>query len=415
MELRKERPVKTSRGLWASAFILYFSFGLGLFITGLPERVQAADPQPPAAVPLPSGMSSWKLILNENFDGTAYDTSIWNPYADWGGVGSFNSGRENYYPSQIRVSNGICNLVAEPNPGATTFANSYKSGELISARANTGSATPYKFSFLYGYIEARLKIVNVSGFFGAFWMLPDKKNFNYEWEIDILEVLGHDHRTMFQTYHYYPGLPLDQTRNTSWTPNRGSGNNGNAPVLDYSTGYHTYGVDWQLDHLTFYIDGIASGTFPTPGTNNTNIPRTAGYILIQQMVENSWIRATAQLLPDSTASVDTFHLDYVRVWQGVNGNGIITMPPVPGQKPFTEVSPLIAHGRVTFVVNSKGPKRIAAVTVYDDQGRLVRRLTGRNPVWDGANEQGTNVKPGLYFYSADYAGMTQTGKIMYVR
>jgi beta-glucanase (GH16 family) len=409
MDRHHSRTGNVSRGLRVFAGVLSFF----VFFTIWPANAQ--DPLPPASIPLPANATAWKLIFNDNFDGTAYDTSRWNPYADWGGNGSFNSGRENYYPSQIRVSNGICNLVAEPNPGITTFTNSYKSGELISARTNTNAATPYKFSFLYGYIEARLKIVNISGFFGAFWMIPAKKNYNYEWEIDILEVLGHDHRTMFQTYHYFPGLPLDQARNTSWTPNKGSGNNGGAPVLDYSTGYHTYGVDWQPDHLTFYIDGIASGKFPSPGTNNSNIANTPGYILIQQMVENSWIRATGQLLPDSAASRDTFHIDYVHVWQGTSGNGTNPVRPLLGRKPVVEVSPNPAHGQVRFAVKSLDQNPVSAVMIFDEQGRLVRRLSAQHTLWDGINQAGVPVKSGMYLYRVLVRGNEIRGKVFLVR
>ena len=397
-----------------TVFLMVFT----LLCIGALTATQAADPQPPTSVPLPAGANAWKLVLNENFDGTAYDTSIWNPYADWGGNGSFNSGRENYYSSQIQVNSGICHLVAQPNPGITTFANSYKSGELISARTNTNSSTPYKFSFLYGYVEARLKIVSRSGFFGAFWMLPDKKNYNYEWEIDILEQLGNDHRTMFQTYNYYPGLPLDSSRNASWTPNKGGGNNGNAPVIDYCTAYHTVGVDWQANHVTFYIDGIASGTFPTPGTNNSNIPRTAGYIIIQQMVENSWCRQPmfSCTLSNAATSTDTFNIDYVRVWQGSNQTGIRVESPAvsDAHKNREVVLSNSMRGQVLFTIKSKVRNELATVKVFNGQGRLVRCLTGANPVWNGRDEHGLSVKPGLYFYSADLAGNTQSGKFMYI-
>jgi len=164
-------------------------FSLGSAVLLMASSVFAQDPQPPSSVPLPDGASSWELILNDNFEGTAFDTSYWNTISDWGGTGSFNNGREMYYPEQIQLADGILNLVAEPNPGITEHENSYKSGQLISARGSTQAGTPYKFSFLYGYVEARIKIVNVSGFFGAFWMLPNKENLVYEWEIDILEVL----------------------------------------------------------------------------------------------------------------------------------------------------------------------------------------------------------------------------------
>jgi len=332
-----------------------------------------------------------------------------------GGTGAFNNGRETYYPSQIKVSNSICNLIAQPNPNSTGFTGSYKSGELLSARANTNAATPYKFSFLYGYVETRIKIVNISGFFGAFWMLPCKKDYNYEWEIDILEQLGKENKTMFQTYHYAPGLPDGVARNASWTPNNGLNNNGAAPVIDYSTAYHTYAVDWEPDHLAFYIDGIQSGSFPNKGTNNSNIARTAGYIIIQQMVENGWSRSWNQLVPDSATSVDTFHIDYVRVWQGTSGNSIKTSPPLSGKKPSIEVSFNHAHGQVNFTLNPQDQNPVSAVMIFDEHGRLVRRLSARDPVWDGTNHAGVPVKSGAYLYKLLDRENEMCGKFLFVR
>ncbi|HUI93184.1 MAG TPA: glycoside hydrolase family 16 protein [Chitinivibrionales bacterium] len=397
-------------GNWAAALTL--TCCVVLLIILCPHYIFAADPQPPGTVPLPAGMNSWKLILNENFDSTSYDTSRWNPYADWGGVGSFNNGRENYYPSQIQVNSGVCHLVAQPNPGVTTFSNSYKSGELISARANTNDNTPYKFSFLYGYIEARLKIVDVSGFFGAFWMLPCKKNYTYEWEIDILEVLGNDPRTMWMHYSWSDGLTTDVSRNKSWTPNTGVGNNGTGPAMDFSKVFHTIGVDWEPDHLTFYLDGTAAGTFPSPGANNSNIARTPGYILIQQMVENDWCRAAACTLQTAGAT-DTFDIDYVRVWQGTTQSGARERI-APGADESMSISCRQDDGGTVFFVKN-GARRLDAVNIYDDRGRLVRRLSGGNPRWDGADAHSIRVKPGLYLYAAECAGTVQKGMFLRVR
>ena len=222
---------------------------------------------------------------------------------------------------------------------------------------------------------------------------------------------------MFQTYNYYPGLPLDSSRNMSWTPNNGGGNNGNAPVIDYSTAYHTFGVDWQPDHLTFYIDSMASGTFPTPGTNNANIPRTAGYILIQQMVENSWCRQPmfACTLSNAATSTDTFRIDYVRVWQGTSPADNRTKNAGVRQFPNSGSNSNAIRGQTAFAVKGVGQKRITAVTIYNEQGRLIRRLNGSDIVWNGANAQGDNVKPGLYLYVVDCGGMSQRGTILRVQ
>jgi beta-glucanase (GH16 family) len=257
-------------------------------------------------------------------------------------------------------------------------------------------------------VEARIKIVNVSGFFGAFWMLPCKTNFVAEWEIDILEVLGHDHNNMFQTYHYREGLPYNLSRNDSWSANWWEHNQ-----VDYSTDYHTYGVDWQPDRLAFYIDGVNVGTFPDPGTDNTNIPRTEGFILIQQMVENTWIRDTGHLLPDPTSSVDTFHVDYVRVWQGVDGSAVHDNRPGPEPAAMT-VSPNPMRDRVVFKAGPTDRGNGSTVTICDQNGQLVRRISGRDPAWDGRNEQGQPVRPGLYFYSMFHNGSLHTGRIMRV-
>jgi len=36
------------------------------------------------------------------------------------------------------------------------------------------------------------------------------------------------------------------------------------PGGNVSTGYHTYGVDWEADTTTFYLDGKVTGSFATP-------------------------------------------------------------------------------------------------------------------------------------------------------
>lgn len=395
-------------GIGRLVFIAQYAIPLVLVIASNPL---SEEPTPPVSVPLPAGAIAWKLLFNDEFDGAAYDTSKWNPYADWSGNGSFNNGREKYSTSQIKLSNGICNLIAQPDPKATEFTGSYKSGELISARANTSSSTPYKFDFLYGYVEARLKIVEKPGFFTAYWMLPSKKDYNYEWEIDILEQLGGQNKTMFQTYHYTPGLANGVARNTSWTPNDGLNNNGKAPVLDYSKDFHTVGVDWQPDHLTFYIDGIASGSFPNKGSDNSNIARTRGYILIQQMVENSWCRSWDLLAADSTKTADTLQIDYVRVWQGTNKK--MGMPGATPEK-TVHLAPSTIHGQVNFSTIS-GYAVPSTVTIYDESSRLVRRISGRQLTWDWTDRTGRPVPPGLYFYALNCGGSIQTGKVMRLR
>jgi hypothetical protein len=133
------------------------------------------------------------------------------------------------------------------------------------------------------------------------------------------------------------------------------------------------------------------------------------------MVENSWIRATGQLLPDSTSSVDTFHVDYVRAWQGTTGTGVNSMPPAASMKPIVEAYPNPAHGTVCFSVNIPGQDRTATVMIYDMQGRAVRCLTAQHPVWNGDNQAGIPVKAGVYFYRLRLPGNDVCGKFLLLK
>ena len=80
-------------------------------------------------------------------------------------------------------------------------------------------------------------------------------------EIDI-EVLGKD-TTKVQFNYYTNGVG-----NHEYMYDLG---------FDASEGFHTYGFDWQADHITWYVDGKAVYTA------YDNIPTTAGKIMM-----NAW-------------------------------------------------------------------------------------------------------------------------------
>src|SRR4051794_17084027 len=105
------------------------------------------------------------------------------------------------------------------------------------------------------FTSSRLKFPGSQGFFTASWMLPADPSSSYSHEIDIIEVLGHNPK---QTYHY-------NNRSTSYTPNKVGAKNGARSVIDYSANFHSYAVDWQPDHVAWYIDGIKCGQFDGSG------------------------------------------------------------------------------------------------------------------------------------------------------
>ncbi len=260
-------------------------------------------------IPPPAGRT-WTLAFSEEFNGADYDRSKLTPCFDWnygGCTASFNNGRELYQPGQVRVSNGTAKLVAEPlvtpvtNGGCQNGTCTYRSGLLSTARPHA-EGSGYLFTFKYGYVEGRMKIPNARGFFTAFWMLPANPSYTYNTEVDLLENLGGDPATMFMTYHY-------SQRSQSYTPNTGVGNNGSCPVKDYSADFHTIGVDWQADHIAFYIDGARCGQF----TDSSQISTQPMQLILNLMVDVEWQRNWGVGLLDPTQSAQ-LEVDHLRVY-----------------------------------------------------------------------------------------------------
>lgn len=271
---------------------------------------------PPDCYPAPpvtaSSGKSWQVTFNDDFTGTGIDGSKWSTCFDWNyGVcaNSPNRGRETYLSSQTQVSNGYANLLAEPMSPAISSSGcylgtcDYKSGVISTARLRANDGSAYRYSFTYGYVESRLKLTSKSGFFTAFWMLPNNPSYVYDTEIDIAEVLGGNPNTVFMTYHY-------NGRSASFTPNVGNDNNGACQVKDYTKDFVRLGLDWQADHIAWYIDGVKCGQF---NGNSSTIEDGPMHIILEQMVDNQWQRDWG--MATTSGASDKVQIDYVRVFQ----------------------------------------------------------------------------------------------------
>jgi hypothetical protein len=258
---------------------------------------------------------TWKLTFNEEFSGSDYNHSKLTPCFDWNSgdcTSSFNDGREHYLPSQVKVSNGTAKLIAAPlSPAYPTTACqtgkcTYKAGLLSTARPNAGNGSNYLYKFTYGYVESRLKFPATQGFFTAFWMLPADPSYAYKFETDILELLGDDPTTMYMTYHY-------NNRDTSHAVNSGKGHNGACATKDYSKNFVRMGLDWQPDHIAWYIDGKKCGQFNGSAGQISNVPMQ---LILHMMVDNTWQRQWNVGLKDPTLTRQ-LEVDYIRVYQQV--------------------------------------------------------------------------------------------------
>jgi beta-glucanase (GH16 family) len=113
----------------------------------------------------------------------------------------------------------------------------------------SGALSTYPFAQTYGYFEMTAQLPRGRGLWPAFWLLPADDT--WPPEIDVVETLGHTPGIDYTSIHTRdPAMPRDFTQ-----PNR---------VADTSAGFHSYGVDWGPQTITFYFDRRKLLSRPTP-------------------------------------------------------------------------------------------------------------------------------------------------------
>jgi hypothetical protein len=100
--------------------------------------------------------------------------------------------------------------------------------------------TEPSFNFTYGYVRIVARLPKDPNAWPAFWMLPSDHATVLP-EIDIMEMLGRTSDHPFVTFH--PATGIQQQRNLT--------------TADLSSGWHTFGLDWEPGSLTWYVDGNA--------------------------------------------------------------------------------------------------------------------------------------------------------------
>ena len=179
---------------------------------------------------------------------------------------------ECYDPSQVTVANGELdlNLITQTETcGGTTHP--YTSGMV-----NTNG----KFSYTYGYFEARAWLPGTTSItdWPAIW--TDGQSWPTDGELDVMEGLSGQ-----ACWHFHDP----------------QGGPGNCSPNTYTGGWHTYGADWEPGTVTYYYDGTPVDTI------TTGITTSPMYLILNLGVDTTNggpIQAPA-----------TMRIDYIRIWQ----------------------------------------------------------------------------------------------------
>lgn len=233
--------------------------------------------------------TSSKLVWSDEFNGSSIDTSKWG-YEIGTGSWGWGNNEQQYYTNRgenAYVSGGSLHIRAK--------RESYGGMNYTSARLNTKG----KFSFTYGYVEARLALPSSQGIWPAFWMLGANID-EVEWpkcgEIDIMEAINAENKT-YGTCHWDNNGHVEYGKSTS-----------NFDI----TQYHTYGMQWDNQYIKMFVDGnkiyeIYIGN-NSGGTDEFHRPF---YLLLNVAVGGQW---PGYSINDS-AFPQEMKVDYVRVYQ----------------------------------------------------------------------------------------------------
>jgi beta-glucanase (GH16 family) len=238
--------------------------------------------------PVPIAGLGYHQVFRDDFNGTALDTTSWNPKEFWESVPR---------PGAVVVSDGTVkvNNLQPYIDDQSISTGPYWGGEAI------------KHSWMFGYFEARMKFTDARGSWPAFWLesvthsqwdgrCPEP---NLNFELDIMEYQGDEPSTFYGSEHRntngYCGAS-NPARGVITQPKKLGGD------------WHTYAVKWTATDLTWYVDDVQQG-----------LPQALFDSGAQQMFMTLTMQACGWDSSNScttvTPSVLVTEVDYVRVWQ----------------------------------------------------------------------------------------------------
>ena len=269
---------------------------------------------------LPAG-KKWKLVWNDEFDGTELDMTKW----------SFR-----YHILQKRQMCLTDETASLDGKGNLVLSLMEKDGHYYSSQIQTGEnymdrpgqefekdgfAWPIdkfsepKFMHKYGYYEIRCKLQTQEGWWSAFWLqspvigcCPNPEVAGVE--VDIMESFRRDNTVSHN--NHWGGYAADHK----------CAGSGDIPLEDTPDGYHTFGLEWTPDEYIYYVDGKETWRC------SEAVSRREQFILVStECMGYRWVDVLTGELQESSDKPaellkkavlpDAFIVDYVRVYDEV--------------------------------------------------------------------------------------------------
>ena len=280
-------------------------------------------------------LNEMKLVFDENFD-TELKEGEWENSVY----------TERFYPETIKFGVGKDLDGNEcDKPSALVDTNiSAKDGKLIlTAKGKdddtyTGSELRTKQFFNYGYFEIKAKINTSKGICPAFWLLGSRDSASkIEYEVDIFECFGRmpniikntllahnypygskggnqgsEHRFIYKRLDEEPFPEKDMVKtfadNFNYTFFKGN----------WGEEFHTFGLDWKPDSITWYIDGKPMLTSTPSEVFDGKYIYDEPMFVILTCYSGRDVCSPLTGFPDETTDWENgnrIEIDYLKVWQ----------------------------------------------------------------------------------------------------
>ncbi|MES2460978.1 MAG: glycoside hydrolase family 16 protein [Armatimonadota bacterium] len=283
------------------------------------ESIQAIVPPAPKLPDWlgkrPPVSGDWIKTLDDEFNGTSLDPTIWSIYGE-----NYWDKQSHWSKENVLIGGGSVKLRYTKKTGPNNDDPRQKTSNYASGYLHTYD----RWAQRYGYFEARMRLPRAPGLWPAFWMMPDRgSRSDPQWkrqdtanggmEFDIMEHL------------------------TRWGPNRyniamhydGYGKEHKSPGTDKiylqpdKDGFITCGLLWTPGSAIYYYNG--QEVLRWEDTRISGVPGILMFTLPMGGWDNSPLEDAN--LPDD------FEIDYVRVWQRKD-----LASPEDGKKPILKLT-----------------------------------------------------------------------------
>lgn len=253
----------------------------------------------------------WKLVWSDEFDKPGPpDPSKW----------AFESGFIRNNEQQLytrdraenaRVENGMLVIEARKehfkNPAfkpSTNAAPRRRAGREFAEYTSASLTTRGKASWTYGRIEVRAKLPAGRGTWPAIWTLGNNPRAGWPacGEIDIMEFVG-----------FEPGVVHANIHTRKYNHVQKTGKGSQIKIPDASEAFHNYAVEWDAQHMDFFVDDHKYFTFRNEGTGVDAWPYDKDqYLILNLAIGGAWGGAKGI---DEAIFPQRYYVDYVRVFE----------------------------------------------------------------------------------------------------